>query len=110
MSYIVQLLQPTVSATLGLVVLRNKKKSELAKLQLQNATSNVDSEKKRKARVTDNPFALLFPDEPVCVEPAPVNSYEICYGSPPVKSQLLARTMEESPTALAYFSKFPQAT
>jgi hypothetical protein len=92
--YIVQLLQPTISATLGLVILRNKKKSELARIQLQNAASNTDSEKRRTVRATDNPFALLFPDEPICAEPTPVNSYEICYGSPSVKTHLLARTME----------------
>ena len=70
--------------------------------------SKVVSEKKRKVRATDNPFVLLFPDEPAYAEPTPVSSYEICYGSPSVKIHLLARTTKEAFTALSRLLQIPR--
>jgi hypothetical protein len=99
--YIVQLLQPTISATLGLIVLRNTKKAEIAKLKQQRDGAKTETEKKKRIHESRNPYHLLFPEEPLPAVPTPVICYEICYGSPAVKVQIVVRTPEEAINAVS---------
>ena len=103
--YIVQLLQPTISATLGLIALRNNKKRELDKLKLLRGEVKSAKEKKKRETMSANPFELLFQDEHQEVVPLSVTSYDICYSYPSVSAQVLARTPEE---ALAAIHKLTQ--
>jgi ribonuclease HI len=104
--YIVQLLQPTVSATLGLIQLRNAKKKDLERLkQLSDGTKN-ETEKKKRKYGSRNPFQLLFPTESR-VEPIPVTSYEICYGCPSVTVQVVARSAEEASNTVSLLTQIP---
>jgi hypothetical protein len=95
--FLVQLLQPSISATLGLIDLRNKKKVELERSLPQREAA----ERKTRKHESRNPFDFGFPEEPLYVDPIPVSSYEIRYGSPSVVAQILARTPEDALNAVS---------
>ena len=83
--FIIQLVQPSISATLGMIELRNKCKKALEKFQPVRAAE----EKKTRKHEPGNPFALLFHEEPEYVKPDPILSYDISYGSPQVTTQIV---------------------
>jgi len=101
--FIIQLLQPSISATLGMIELRNKCKKALEKFQLVRAAE----EKKTRKHEPGNPFALLFHEEPEYVKPDPILSYDISYGSPQVTTQIVARTPEEALAAVCLLTQIP---
>jgi ribonuclease HI len=105
--YIVRLLQPTISATLGLIVLRNNKKKEFERINLQRDEAKVVLERKRRVYESPNPFSLLFPSDSTYVLPTPVASYEICYGYPSVTAQIVARTSKEAVGIIAQLVQTP---
>jgi hypothetical protein len=105
--YIVRLLQPTISATLGLIALRNNKKKELERISLQRDEAKAVLERKRRVFESPNPFNLLFPSDSTYVFPTPVASYEICYGYPSVTAQIVARTSEEAVGIIAQLVNTP---
>jgi hypothetical protein len=99
--FLVQLLQPSVSATLRLIELRNQKKKELERsLPQQDA-----AERKTRKFESRNPFDFGFPEETPYVDPAPVSSYEIRYGSPSVTAHILARTPEDALIAVSHLTR-----
>jgi hypothetical protein len=104
--YIVQLLQPTISATLGLIRLRNAKKKDLEKMRLQQDGIKTGTDKKKRKYESRNPFQLLFPTE-TQAEPVPVISYEICYGCPAVTTQVLGRTIDEAICSVSQLTQIP---
>ena len=104
--YIVQLLQPTVSATLGLIRLRNAKKKDLEKLQLLRDGPKTDTGKKERKYESRNPYQLLFPEESR-IEPIPVSCYEVCYGCPSATVQIVARTTEEAMCTVSRHTHIP---
>ncbi len=89
--YIVQFLQPTISATLGLIRLRNPKKKDFEQMKLLQNGTKTETEKKKQ----NTNRVILFPTE-TQAEPVRVISYEICYGCPAVTTEVLARTVDEA--------------
>jgi len=99
--FLVQLLQPSVSATLRLIELRNQKKKELERSLPQQEAA----ERKTRKFESRNPFDFGFPEETPYVEPAQVNSYEIRYGSPLVTAHILARSPEDALIAVSQLTQ-----
>ena len=101
--FIVQLLQPSTSATLALIDLRNKEKKALGGVDQPRETAK----KKVRRQESHNPYTLLFPEEPEYVEPDPLLDYEICYGSPSVITHIVARSHEEALLAISRLTQIP---
>ena len=101
--FIVQLLQPSTSATLALIDLRNKEKKALGEVDLPRETAK----KRVRRQGSHNPYTLLVPEEPEYVEPDPLLDYEICYGSPSVITHIVARSHEEALLAISRLTQIP---
>ena len=86
-----------------MIELRNKRKKELEK----NRQQLVEDKKKTRGRNSHNPFAILFPDEPDYVKPAPILSYDISYGSPAVTTQIIAKSPEEALATISRVTQIP---
>ena len=99
--FLVQLLQPSVSATLRLIELRNQKKKELERSLPQQEAA----ERKTRKYESRNPFDFGFPEETQYAEPTPVNSYEIRYGSPTATAHILAKTPEDALIAVGHLTR-----
>jgi len=101
----VQLLQPSVSATLSIIDLRNKRKKALEKTRLQSDEEG----KKRCKREASNPFAILFQEETDFVVPDPLLGFDVIYGSPLEKIQIVAKSPEDALAKASLLTQVPSS-